>query len=54
MAGQNKNDVPVMIVCENKYIAMSMKVLVAESTVFKSMFSSNWNGAASGDPVDKV
>ena len=54
MAGQNENDVPVMIVCENKYIAMSMKVLVAESSVFKSMFSRNWKGASYVDPVDKV
>ena len=55
MAALKESDnIPVMLVCENEFIAMPMDVLVTESTVFKSMFSSNWKGAATVNPLNKV
>ena len=55
MAALKESDnIPVMLVCEKQYIAMPMEVLVTESTVFKSMFSSNWKGAATVNPLNKV
>ena len=43
MAGLHETEnIPVMLACEDEFVAVSMKLLVEESTVFKSMFSSNW------------
>ena len=44
MAEANVNaNIPVILACENEYIAVPMGVLVKESTVFRSMFSKNWS-----------
>ena len=46
MSGLAENpNVPVVLVCDGEFIAVPLHVLVKESTVFKSMFSSNWRGA---------
>ena len=55
MAGLHETEnIPVMLACEDEFIAVSMKLLVEESTVFKSMFSSNWRKASMVHPFREV
>ncbi len=52
---RNTPNVPVVLVCEGEFIVVPLNVLVKESTVFKSMFSSNWRGSsANGITSDEV
>ena len=49
------SSVPVVLVCEGEFIAVPLHVLVKESTVFKSMFSSYWRGSSANEsPSDEV
>ncbi len=52
---KNTSSVPVVLVCEEEFIAVPLHVLVKQSTVFKSMFSSYWRGSpANESPSDEV